>query len=528
MLFFSLSLTPSLLPRDWLFQGLVSGISAGIGYGIGVMVGHIVRWLLPRDPSPATKRLAWRVLIVVAIASSLGFIARHPVWQEEIHLRMGVDPPGMSHLASTALAIGVFVALLAAGRTWRKTERAVSRRLHRWIPPRVAAVVGTVLVTVVVVGILDGVVLQAAFGAADRFFHVVNETTREGVAPPTSSLRSGGPESLAPWQTLGVYGKDFVAAGPTMADLQDFSGRPAAEPIRVYVGLDSGAEARARAALAVQELERTGAFQRQVLCIIVTTGTGWVNPVAAAALEYLYNGDTALVAMQYSYLPSWISFLVDQNRAAEAGQELFNQVYERWSQLPEDTRPRLLVYGESLGSFASESAFSGLADVRNRVDGALWVGPPNFNPLWRGFVERRDAGSPQRVPVFDGGRTVRFAGEPSDLAAPGAVWRSPRVVYLQHASDPIVWWSPRLALRRPDWLAEPRGPDVLPNVRWYPFVTFWQVSADMTHARRVPAGYGHLYGTLVVDAWAAIAPPSGWTPAATAELKRRAERLLEE
>ncbi len=35
-LFFCLSLTPSLLPRDWLFQGLIGGVNAAIGYGIGV------------------------------------------------------------------------------------------------------------------------------------------------------------------------------------------------------------------------------------------------------------------------------------------------------------------------------------------------------------------------------------------------------------------------------------------------------------------------------------------------------------
>ena len=38
-MFFCLSLTPSLLPRDWLFQGLIGGINAAIGYGIGVVVG---------------------------------------------------------------------------------------------------------------------------------------------------------------------------------------------------------------------------------------------------------------------------------------------------------------------------------------------------------------------------------------------------------------------------------------------------------------------------------------------------------
>ena len=62
----------------------------------------------------------------------------------------------------------------------------------------------------------------------------------------------------------------------------------------------------------VRELDRTGAFDRKVLVIIPTTGTGWINPVAARALELMYNGDTALVGSQYSYLPSWISFLGDR------------------------------------------------------------------------------------------------------------------------------------------------------------------------------------------------------------------------
>src|SRR5689334_22835959 len=42
-LFFCLSLTPSLLPRDWLFQGLTGGVNAAIGYGIGVVAGKLIR-----------------------------------------------------------------------------------------------------------------------------------------------------------------------------------------------------------------------------------------------------------------------------------------------------------------------------------------------------------------------------------------------------------------------------------------------------------------------------------------------------
>ncbi|MCV7063253.1 hypothetical protein H7I76_28690, partial [Mycolicibacterium vaccae] len=45
-LFFCLSLTPSLLPRDWIFQGLVGGINAAFGYGLGVVIGKVVHRLV--------------------------------------------------------------------------------------------------------------------------------------------------------------------------------------------------------------------------------------------------------------------------------------------------------------------------------------------------------------------------------------------------------------------------------------------------------------------------------------------------
>ena len=93
------------------------------------------------------------------------------------------------------------------------------------------------------------------------------------------------------------------------------------------------------------------------------------------------------------------------------------------------------------------------------------------------------------------------------------------MVYLQHASDPIVWWSPHLLLHRPDWLAEPRGADVDPSMRWIPWVTFWQVTADMVFSTGVPAGHGHVYKQEYVDAWAAVTQPPDWTPDDTTRLR---------
>jgi uncharacterized membrane protein len=216
--------------------------------------------------------------------------------------------------------------------------------------------------------------------------------------------------------------------------------------------------------------------------------------------------------MQYSHLPSWLSFLVDQVRAREAGRQLFDSVYEVWSQLPREDRPRLYVFGESLGSFGGETAFSGEFDLNNRTDGTLFVGPPNFNPLYRSFVEDREPGSREILPVYRDGRTIRFTDRPRrEIGPAGEPWSTSRVLYMQHPSDPITWWSPHLILNRPDWLEEPRGNDVLDATRWIPFVTFWQVSADLALGFSTEPGHGHNFTGEHVDGWAAVMQPEGWT-----------------
>ena len=244
------------------------------------------------------------------------------------------------------------------------------------------------MVTALVIFLLNGVLFQGLVEAMNSAFSVKDDGTEEGAVEPTASERSGSPASLVPWEDLGLQGRNFVGKGPTPEELEAFSGRPAQEPVRAYVGLASADDVGDRAALAVRELERAGGFDRSVLVVVTTTGTGWVDPAASDSLEYEFNGDTAMVAMQYSYLPSWMSFLVDQVKARDAGRALFDAVYGVWAQLPPDARPQLYVFGESLGTFGGEAAFSGLADIENRTDGVLWAGPPNFNALWRGHRRR--------------------------------------------------------------------------------------------------------------------------------------------
>ncbi|MGW5728691.1 alpha/beta hydrolase [Nocardia beijingensis] len=533
--FFALSVTPSLLPRDWLFQGLISGINAAIGYGAGCLLEWLFRlWVRPRlkiAPPPTWVRYAIKsaVLLTAAMSAAL-MLVQSARWQREITALMGMaGTTTPAYLRTGLLSLAVGAAAVASYRTVREIILFLARLLNRWVrvPRELAPAAGFLVLVVLAVTIFNGVATQAFFAVANSAFSVRNDHTSVNAVQPQQPERSGSPASLAKWETLGFEGRWFVSHGPTASRITSVTGRPAKEPIRAYVGLESVEGDQAPAELAVSELERTGAFDRKALVVVTTTGTGWVNSLAAGAIEYMYDGDTALVATQYSYLPSVLSFLADRNKATAAGRDLFDAVYRHWTARPPEVRPKLLVYGESLGSQGSEAAFDGLADLRAKVDGALWVGPPNSNRLWQQFVARRDPGSREVEPLYADGLVVRFASDSADLARPSSEWRPPRIAYLQHASDPIVWWSPDLIFSRPDWLSEPRGSDVSSQMRWWPFVTFWQVAADLTNAQGVTDGHGHRYGSLVLDGWAAIAAPPDWTAERSERIRLEVEAAEE-
>jgi uncharacterized membrane protein len=214
---------------------------------------------------------------------------------------------------------------------------------------------------------------------------------------------------------------------------------------------------------------------------------------------------------------------------------MIDGIHRRWQQLPTAARPRLALYGESLGSLAGQGAFGYLPDVEESgFASVLWVGPPNSSRLWRALTVRRDPGTPEVEPRYDNGRIVRFAqaSTAAEIAAVAAAppWIGTRVLFLQHASDPVVWLSPDLIFERPDWLREPPGFDRSPSMRWYPIVTFWQVSADMagnvTNSVGIPTGHGHNYGVGQLDGWVAVAAPEGWTDIDTERIRRSLDSLI--
>ncbi|MFI1992315.1 alpha/beta hydrolase [Actinoplanes sp. NPDC020271] len=515
--FYCLAFTPSLLPRTGILQGAVAGITAATGYALGTVIGALIR--IRFRFSPRTVRIWWRVLAVLLLPMIATCLVLGVRWQRELRLRLGMAPAQEYDIVRTVGAsLLTFGLILLIARSLRLATHGCAQVFRLVVPDRAAYCAGTVVVAVLSYSAFDGLLVAHLFAVADRSAAVINSGTGKGVHVPSSALRSGGPASLVPWDTLGRQGRNFVASSPSQEELSAFAGRPAAEPIRLYAGLASAGTVQARADLVVREMDRTGAFRREVVALFLPTGTGWVDNKVTQSLEYMYAGDTALVSVQYSYLPSWISFLGDRSDVVDAASALITAVQQRWAALPVNHRPKLLLFGESLGTYGIEATFGDARALVAGADGALMEGPTFANPVHQQLTRDRAAGSPVWDPVHPG-LPVDFADDATELRdRPGA---RPKVVYLQNSSDPIVWWNWSLLWRSPAWLRGERGPDVMPSMHWFPWVTFWQTTCDLAFANQAPTGHGHVYKSATVDGWATVAPPPGWTVADTIRLRDR-------
>lgn len=515
-----LSLTPSLLPRSGLFQGLLVGGTAMFGYAIGALIGWLLRGVGLRL-NGRFRRFAWIIFALVAVIGTAAMLILSVRWQQTLREAVGAESLSFTYVPLT-IAVGVIVAVivLAVARLLRGAGRFTGRQIGRVLPGPVAAVLAVLLVAGGAWWVVDATVTTRVLHRLDATFIALNDEFRTDLTPPTSENLTAGPNSELAWDDLGRFGRLFIANAPSPESISEFTGEPALQPVRAYVGvgLEGEIDLQWQADVAVRELELTGGFDRKVLNVVTSTGRGWVNENQIRGLEYMWGGDTATVSMQYSYLPSWMSFLADGNRAETAGRLLFTAVYDHWLTLPEDARPLLVVSGESLGTYGAEAAFSGAQDLANRTSGALFVGPTGNNSLWSQFTAEREPASPEILPIYNDGRTVRFADSPNDFANPKAPWGQPRVGYLQHANDPVTWWNWSLAIHKPDWLRETRGRGVPEQMHWIPVITLLQVALDQLPANDFGPGEGHEFGSAPVYAWAQILPPPDWTDTETERL----------
>ncbi len=508
--FFGLSVTPSMVPRAPELQGGLGGVVAAIGYLLWWAVVSGLRWLGLSPSRPAPVWLS-QVSIVTAAGIMLVSVWKAAEWQASIKAVWGLPPVEATAPVQIALiASAVFIGLLVLGRLFVVVVRRLQRRTSRFLPPRLAQATGVAVALALFWGMIDGVAVRGVLRTIDNGARLADAVIPPDLDPPISQFVSGGPASLLEWQDLGRWGRRFVVSGPNADDIVAFWDGPALEPIRIYIGLNARETPSERAQLAFDELIRLGGFDRSVLVVAMPTGSGWLDPGGMDTLDYITRGDVATIAVQYSYLPSPVSVVVDPTNGVAEAQALFDIVYQYWSALPRNDRPRLYLHGLSLGAFLSQETVPLLDLYADPIDGALWTGSPYLSELWQMVQARRNLGSPAWRPRFGNGSLIRTMNQFGGLERFGADWGPMRFVFLQYGSDPIVFFDWSLAWDRPDWLAGQRAPDLSPQMRWIPVVTLFQVGLDMAVALGT-LGYGHDYvARHYITAWAETLAPEDW------------------
>ena len=299
--------------------------------------------------------------------------------------------------------------------------------------------------------------------------------------PPSSNFVSGSPASLVDYSLLGREGARFVHSVSTDVGALDVA--RTCEPIRVFVSVLNAPNIEDRVALALDELQRLNAFDREYLLIQSPAGSGYANSTPVDVLELLSGGNCATVVVSYGLLPSFLSI----NKVDYAGQTqrlLLEAIAEELESRQRQGRsvPEVLLYGESLGAKVQQYAIPlGLVDLdRFGVSRALWVGTPGgaeadgFHQLCAQDSITLDRPE-QMIPGIDA-----------------------RVWFLEHDGDPVVRFRRELTWSKPPWLShEPRGRNIPDSMSWSPFVTWATVLVDTIFATDIKPGdfqsLGHDY-----------------------------------
>jgi len=521
LVFVALSMTPSMLPRPWYYQGAVSGVSFAGGYALGVALWQVVRWAVRWRNDWLT---VWGWAIIAGVWAVLFVVMLHfaTEWQNGVREAVGWDPLDSSQ-AWLLVAVTVIVAAicLAIGRGVASVYRRVRIQTGQLFARRGRRAGGTLATLsasgVIALGMIFAwVVLSSSVVLfLDSRWEVRNNEMDPAFPEPTSPLRSGGPGSYVKWENVGSKGRSVVASGPDAAQITTITGQPAIDPIRIYVGLNSAPTYEERASLAVRELERTGAADRAVLVLPGLTGTGWLEPQAIDSLEYLHGGDTAMVAAQYSISPSWVSSIFHPEQSVAGTKALYDAVHAWWETLPSDHRPQLVVYGVSLGAQALQETFGTVDALVQGVEGAVFAGTPATTPLSNNLRAARESGSPVTWPVVPSVPEVQFFPGAAQVQEFGGAWAEPRIAYLEHGNDPVVWMDWSIFYKKPEWLSPgQRSPDISDQMIFIPLVTGLQGLADAAMAEGVPDDAGHRYADATFFAWIKVTGDGGLDQAA--------------
>lgn len=509
------SFRPSLVARSTAHQALLFGISATIGYGAGRMGRGLLDLMGVRELLPDPRIEA--MMFAGAAASSVPIIVRRSTQEREAHADWGVEP---MHAGKAAVqGAGIAFSLVGMSAMVKSgVVRAADIAGERLGGPRAAWLAGGTAATAGAAAAAAPLARKALF---DKLGTAGTTPDTAFAQPPDNPNVSGGPSSLVPYPTHAREGSRLVHLARRASDIAAVTGRPAMDPIRVFVGVSAAETPQERVALAIAELERLGAFERSAILAISPAGTGYANPVPAEALELLTDGDCATVVVQYGVLPSMFSTPV-----VPVGSLTYRLLIDALI----GRGPKVFGYGESLGA---QCAQHGLLAEPSR-----WMPDGSFDGMDACLLVGTPAGTGIRRMGAQERPTVLRADRWQDLPVP--LPKGLRVFLLDHDADPVTRFETRIIYRRPGWLvAEPRGRGVPEAMAWRPLLTYLQVGFDVARATQPQIGkfmsHGHDYradlGPLVR---AAFAPDAGddLLDAVVQELVRsevrRAELLAEE
>jgi uncharacterized membrane protein len=536
------SFGPSLMPHSSMHQGMIAGLSVLAARGTMAIVESLTGTIVNRDDT-LSHHLLMRVFL-----GGVGYsFEKLPVREDESMGRSGARTAGRilksGSIGGAIYDVGaaaqqrypsssivrpalVSVAAISGALVWSKS-RLDSRKaeIERWpIPqpnelgPAIAAgvavtsigmagtkafvasrnawigyfgntpskrVIGRAVNATVWAGAISGM-YQAGVGYIGRG----NERVEGGYSKaPTSRFLSGSPESISPFADLGQQGRRFVTDVLTPEYIDHTMGEEGAEhPIRVFIGYNSEPlYPSGRAEMALDELERTGAFDRDYLLLISPTGTGWVDQTMIESTELFTRGDIATCVIQYGKYPSFLSLQKVALGRAQFRLLLWGIAQRLSGRVPEE-RPKVLVFGESLGAWTSSDVVmhNGIAGFDHYgIDKALWAGLPWMAKWSKSGMAR---GASELVPEG----TVGVFDRPEELMALSDEERSAlRAVVLSHDNDPIAVMGPDLAIREPEWLKGEHGRGVPSDMAWTPIVTGIQVLVDAANAMvTVPGHFG--------------------------------------
>ena len=473
------------LPRSALRTGgwyLATGGLAGLGAAASQEAG-----------SALSRRLRFAPPLAIPAGAALSAILEYRR-RRRLHDDVALNGGQTSQASMVeALGIGGLVAagLLGVAFVQGGAATAIGEALARHLPgsPRQWRPVGR-LAALGALGFGVGAVVQNAYHRAESGAEKPEPGFEEA---PTSPLVSGGPGSVVPYDTLTKEGHRHVLTYLRPEWIEESMGEPArATPIRVYVGLDSAPTDDERVALALAEIDRTAALGRRLVVLVSPTGTGYVNHTAMQAIELLTRGDCATITMQYSKRPSPLSLdRIDEGRLQN--RKLWLAIHDRLYGMPPERRPRVALFGESLGAQTSQDVFVHEGTVGLRmfgIDRALWIGTPYFSK-WKEEVLRDVQWNVDRSLV---GRFHSFEEvEALDPTARSAL----RFVMVSHNNDAVGYFGADLLVAAPTWLQEPRAPGVPRAQRYAPLLTFVQTLVDMKNSMHVVPGQfvadGHDY-----------------------------------